>query len=164
MRKMSILRCAPGIAFIFIATLTFFTGCKQADLFEKNTVIPGYKWQSGFTANGSFHVTDTASSYKVYIVLRHTDAYSYNNIWLNVGFREPGDSMRFEKLNLTLGNDAEGWEGTGMNDIWEVRKAVPFTVKKAGDYRFSIAQVMRDDPLPAIMSVGMRIEKQENRP
>ena len=136
--------------------------CKQIDLYEKNTVIPKYEWQNTFTAKGNFTITDTVALYNIYLVLRHTDAYKYNNIWLNIGLQFPGDSMVYNKTNLLLANDATGWEGNGMNDIWEVRKVLndkPRPFKKQGTYNFSIAHIMRDNPLFNIMSAGLRIEK-----
>ena len=72
--------------------------------------------------------------------------------------------MFFQNINLTLANDANGWEGSGMNDIWEVRKLVngqPRRFIKAGDYKFSITQIMRDNPLPGIMSAGLRVQRAE---
>ena len=141
--------------------LLCLSSCKQLDVYEKDTTIPKYEWQTGFIAKGSFIIADTLASYNIYIVLRHTDAYKYNNIWLNMGLQAPGDSLYYQKLNLQLGNDATGWEGTGMNDIWEVRKLLngePRRFKRAGTYNFSIAQIMRDNPLLHIMSVGLRVE------
>ena len=137
------------------------SSCRQLDVYEKDTAIPNYEWQSGFVAKGSFTISDTTSTYNLYVVLRHTDAYKYNNIWLDLGLQNPGDSLRFQKINLSLGNDLTGWEGTGMNDIWEVRSLLnsePKRFRKAGTYNFSIAQIMRDNPLLHIMSVGLRLE------
>ena len=152
----------------FILILALVTGsliissCKQIDIFEKNTVIPDYEWKSNFVISGSFTITDTISAYSIYLVLRHTDAYKYNNIWLNIGLQPPGDSLIKQKVDLKLGDDANGWEGTGMNDIWELRKLLngePRRFKKAGEYKFTIAQIMRDEPLLQVMSAGLRIEK-----
>ncbi|MEO7048080.1 MAG: gliding motility lipoprotein GldH [Ferruginibacter sp.] len=148
--------------FILLFISVAFFSCTQINVFEKNTPIPDYKWQSSFAATGTFNISDTNSSYNLYVVLRHSDAYKYNNIWLNVGLQSPGDTMYAQKLNLSLGSDASGWEGTGMNDIWEVRKILntqPRRFKKNGQYNFSIVQVMRDNPLAGIMSAGFRIEK-----
>ena len=115
----------------------------------------------GFAASGTFNISDTNSYYNLSLVVRHTDAYVYNNIWLNVGLQSPGDSMYFQKIDFTLGDDAAGWEGAGMNDIWEVRKLLKAHTrfKKNGEYQFRILQIMRDDPLKNIMSVGLRVEK-----
>ena len=140
----------------------FVTGCKKTEVFEKSTPIPKHEWKYDRQPAFEFAITDTASLYNLYIVLRHTDAYRYNNIWLNVGTEAPGDTVRFQRFDLQLGTDATGWEGAGMGDIWEVRKSVtrgPFKFNKAGNYKFIIAQIMRENPLPGVMSVGVRVEK-----
>ncbi|MDB5203206.1 MAG: gldH [Ferruginibacter sp.] len=150
-----------GVLLLLTICVTMFS-CRQLDVFEKSTAIPDYKWQSSFAASGEFNIIDTVSAYNLYIVLRHTDAYPYNNIWLNVGLQSPGDTMFLQRVDLSLGNDANGWEGRGMNDIWEVRKklnAEPRRFRKKGAYKFDIYQIMRDNPLPEVMSAGLRIEK-----
>lgn len=146
---------------LFIA-VCLLSGCRQLDVFEKNTTIPDMEWSRQFAATGSFDITDTAAFYNIYIVLRHTDAYEWNNIWLEVGVKSPGDTMQFQKMDLTLGSDRSGWEGTGMNDIWEVRKQLfgePRRFVRPGRYEFSIRHIMRHDPLRYVMSAGMRVEK-----
>lgn len=150
-----------SIVFSLLLASGFLLSCRQIEVYEKNTPIPNYEWRQGFAAAGSFEITDTLDAYNIYIVLRHTDAYNYNNIWLNVGLQAPGDSLRYQKVDLGLGSDASGWEGTGMNDIWEVRKPLALHKRfvKKGQYSFSILQIMRDDPLKAVMSAGLRVEK-----
>lgn len=148
--------------FILLLIVILFSSCTRLDVFEKNTTITGMKWNTNFIATGTVNISDTVSAYNIYIVMRHTDAYNYNNIWLNTGLQAPGDSMKFQKINLTLGNDASGWEGSGMNDIWEVRKlisGVPKRFIRSGLYNFSIQHIMRDDPLREVMSIGIRLEK-----
>ena len=149
---------------LVILPVLFFLSCRQLDVFEKNIVIPQYEWHSSFKLQGNFLITDTASAYNIYLVLRHTDAYVYNNIWLSIGLQAPYDSLYEQKVDLKLGDDAAGWEGTGMNDIWEVRKLLngqPRRFKHAGTYNFTISQIMRDEPLLNIMSVGLRLEKRK---
>lgn len=139
-----------------------FTACNKLDIFEKNISIPNYKWAYSQQPQIDFTISDTTALYKVFVVLRHTDAYRYNNIWLNVGTQSPGDSTRYQKFELQLGSDAKGWEGTGMDDIWELRKLItngPVKFNKAGNYHFSVAQIMRENPLPNIMNIGIRVEK-----
>ncbi len=142
--------------------LFLITSCTKLDVFERNTSIPKNKWEYNFKPTFNFNITDTVSEYNLYVVLRHNDAYRYNNIWLNIGTQSPKDSMRYQRFDLLLGTDAKGWEGSGMDDIWEIRKSVtngPFKFNKPGTYTFSIAQVMRENPLPNILSVGIRVEK-----
>ncbi|MEO6220223.1 MAG: gliding motility lipoprotein GldH [Ginsengibacter sp.] len=148
---------APILLLILLAS-----SCIKIDQFEKTSQIPSRQWFYRNIPGFTFNITDTAALYNIYIVLRHTDAYSYNNIWLRLGTQFPGDSMYFQNINLILANDAKGWEGAGMGDIFEVRKNIsqgPVPFKKTGDYIFSIAQIMRENPLENILNVGVRVEK-----
>jgi gliding motility-associated lipoprotein GldH len=152
-----------GVLFIFIlCSSIWLTACTQLDVFEKSKPIPNNQWQYSFQPAFDFLIKDTTARYNVFIVLRHTDAYRYNNIWLNVGTQSPKDSIRYQKFELQLGTDAQGWEGTGMDNIWELRKLItngPVKFNKAGNYHFAVAQIMRENPLPNIMDVGIRVEK-----
>lgn len=153
------------VLIIAAAVYIFIGSCTQIEIFEKDTAIPKNEWQQNLVAKGDFVITDTVSAYSIYLVLRHTDAYQYNNIWLNIGLQPPGDSLHHQNINIKLGNDAEGWEGTGMNDIWDIRKLLngaPRRFKQPGKYSFTISQIMRDNPLPHMMSVGLRIEKNKD--
>jgi len=150
-------------ALLLLTICSVFAACGRLDVYEKNVSIPNYQWQYSFQPTFDFDITDTAAEYNIFIVLRHTDAYRYNNIWLNVGIKAPNDTATTaRRVDLQLGNDTKGWEGTGMDDIWEVRKPAtkaPVQFKKPGTYHFSIAQVMRESPLSNVMSVGVRVEK-----
>jgi len=139
-----------------------FFSCAKIDLYEKQVNIPSQQWYYDNIPSFTFQISDTASLYNLYIVVRHTDAYNFNNIWLRLGSKVPGDSIQFQNINLTLASDISGWEGTGTDDIFEVRKnitpgSVPF--KKPGLYTFTVAQIMRENPLKHILNVGFRVEK-----
>jgi gliding motility-associated lipoprotein GldH len=139
-----------------------FASCIKIDLFEKQATIPSQQWFYTNIPKFTFHIDDTTSLYNVYVVLRHTDLYKYNNIWLRIGLKTPTDSINYQNVNVVLATDAKGWEGTGMDDIYEVRKSIsaaPFSFKTSGDYTFSIQQIMRENPLKNILNVGLRVEK-----
>jgi gliding motility-associated lipoprotein GldH len=132
------------------------------DVFEKDVTIPKQQWQSGFQPQITFTVTDTAASYNVYLVVRHTDAYDYNNIWIKATVQQPNDPVAHsQRFNLALATNEKGWMGSAMDDIYEHRVLVqPQTkFKKPGDYHFTLEQIMREDPLLHVMNVGVRVEK-----
>lgn len=151
------IKIATAVVMLFLAS------CTQTTLYENNSNIPSMQWKSNVAATGDFLINDTTSNYNLFIVIRHTDAYDYNNIWLNVGLQTPGvDSLQYQKVNVPLGADDTGWKGIGMNDIWEIRAFIarlPANQLKKGSYKYSIYQIMRDNPLLHVMSVGLRIEK-----
>lgn len=160
-RKSICIRIMKNSLIVLSLSLILFS-CGNIDLFEKQETIPKQEWYYNNVPEFTFNIQDTTSLYNIYVVIRHTDQYNYNNIWLQVGSRFPGDSMQYKKLNLKLGSDASGWVGVGMDDIFELRAIItpgPVAFNKPGDYVFSIGQIMRDNPLLHILNIGLRVEK-----
>jgi len=134
--------------------------CKSSDLYEKNVSVPHHEWASSYKPGFSFTIKDTQSVYRVYFVIRHTEKYNYKNIWINFFYQSPGDSLRKELKELTLATDDKGWLGTAIDDIYEQRiELTRDTRLKAGEYKFMLENMMREDPLKHILNVGIRVEK-----
>jgi gliding motility-associated lipoprotein GldH len=149
---------------LFVAFSIIAVSCQTSiDVFEKNIVIPNRAWSSTFKPEISFTVKDTSARYNIYAVIRHTDAYEFNNIWVNIYTKVPGDTVvRKQQLDLRLATDEKGWLGSGMDDIFEHRiliTARPEPLTRAGVYQFTLENIMRVDPLPEVMNVGIRVEK-----
>lgn len=146
---------------LFFASIavTFFA-CDTIDVYEQTKPFPSHAWNGKEKLSFNFTITDTTSLYNIFAVIRHEDAYHFNNIWLNVTTITPDKKVTDQKVNLTLGNNS-GWLGTSMDDIIEHRVLLTkFPVRlKAGQYTFSVQQIMREDPLQNIMNAGIRVEK-----
>lgn len=156
MKKLFILLTAFGLQ---LAACTF-----PSDVFEKDVAIPGQQWESSFKPRINFTIKDqdTTSLYNVYLVLRHSDAYNYNNIWVRGTVQQPGDtSSKTQRYDLTLATNDKGWLGSGMDDIYEHRILIqPETkFKRPGTYSFMLEQIMREDPLKHVLNIGVRVEK-----
>lgn len=164
----SYLCCMTGLkqlSLYLAACALYFSSCQTVDLYEKTATIPGYKWKSSYKPSFTFTIADTTAPYQLYVILRHRDKYNYNNIYINLTTKQPGqDSIQSARYDLKLGSDETGWLGSGMDDIYEHRipltpAGTPFYFRKKGDYTFTIEQVMREDPLENVMNIGLRIEK-----
>jgi gliding motility-associated lipoprotein GldH len=154
----------PFLFLLTIVTLQWSACSLPSDVFEKDVVIPGHQWASSFKPRVDFTIqaADTAGRYNVYLVLRHSDAYQYNNIWIKGTVQEPGDSVsRTQRFDLTLATNEKGWLGSGMDDIYEHRVLIQPETKfsRPGTYSFTLEQIMRDDPLLHVFNVGVRVEK-----
>jgi gliding motility-associated lipoprotein GldH len=148
----------------FLVSLLLTSCSLSTDVFEKDVRIPGQEWESSFKPQIKFDLkeADTASLYDIFLVLRHSDAYYFNNIWIQGTVQEPGDSTaKSERYDLTLATNEKGWLGSGMDDIYEHRILIqPRTkFKRPGTYSFTIEQIMRQDPLKHVLNVGVRVEK-----
>ena len=145
---------------IFILLIAIIAGCKQIDVYERMIPFPKHQWAASDKPAFSFTITDTAARYNVFVVLRHGDAYHFNNLWIDITTIPPGDTAQTVRANLKLG-DNQKWLGNTIDDIVEHRILInnnPLRFK-AGNYKFILQQVMREDPLQYILNAGIRVEK-----
>ena len=135
--------------------------CTTIDLYEKSVTIPGHQWKSSFKPSFDFTIKDTSAPYRLFFILRHNEKYNFNNIFINVYVKGPGqDTVQKIQQNLVLATNDKGWLGTGMDDIYEHRIPLgPDQSLRAGNYTFTIEQIMGEDPLENVLNAGLRIEK-----
>ena len=150
-----------GTTYFILLASFFFLSCTTVDLYEKSVTIPGHQWQRSFKPSFDFTIKDTTSPYRLYLVLRHNEKYNFNNIFVNVFVKGPGsDTVQKIQQNLILATNDKGWLGTGMDDIYEHRIPLgPDQSLKAGNYTFTLEQIMREDPLENVLNAGLRVEK-----
>ncbi len=150
--------------FVFFLSIT---SCIHTDVFEKNVSIPSHQWDRKYQPIFEFDIKDTTSNYLLFFTIRHTDAYGYSNIWLNAKTFLPGDTLPIEtKTEITLAQYDGKWLGRGMKmlDVWEhqmpmTKDGIPLHFSRAGTFKLQLQQIMRENPLPQVMSVGIRLEK-----
>lgn len=149
---------------ILIAALTYLFSCRHTNgVYERMAFFPKHEWSTQQKETFDFEVTDTSALYRLYFVIRHTDAYNWNNIWVNLSLKGP-DTTYLLKREFIL-SDNQKWHGTVVDDIVDQR--IPFnqndiaTPLKKGKYSFTLQQVMREEPLQHVLNAGIRIEKVE---
>ncbi len=144
-----------------IFTLTFITACQTKQLYEQNTIYPNHNWSSKQVNEYAFTITDTSAVYNVFFVIRHHNAYHYKNIFIQLNTTSPDNTITKQSVDLNLADDAKGWLGVGMDDIYDQRIPVNTTPVhfKKGLYKFALSHTMREDPLENVLSTGIRVEK-----
>lgn len=153
---MSLLR----LFFLLVPCTLCLVTCTTADLYEKTVPLPDHEWKGTYKPEFEFTIKDTASLYQVFFVMRHTEKYNYNNIWINLYSQQPGDTLRKAPFELQLATNEKGWLASGMDDIYEHRIQLIQPVRfKAGTYKLILENIMREDPLQHVLNVGIRIEK-----
>jgi len=157
-----------GLKLLHLALVTFLVsyllpGCTTVDLYEKSVTVPKHAWENSFRPSFDFEIKDTTTPYKLFLILRHNEKYNYNNIYVNVYVKGPGqDTAQKIQANLVLATNEKGWLASGMDDIYDHRIQLgPEQSLKAGKYNFVIEQIMRENPLNNVLNVGLRIEKKQ---
>ena len=151
------------IIFVFFSLL-FFISCNTNTVSNYN-VFEEDSWHADsiITFNHSF--VDSITKHNLYLKIRHTTDFEYQNIFLFVDFQEKRDT-----IEIALSEKNGKWLGKGFGDVKEVEycfaKDIIFNSKKASI--ISVEQAMRygDQPvitnLKGIIAFGIKIEKSED--
>jgi gliding motility-associated lipoprotein GldH len=150
---------------IFLFFVTILTSCGTSPYYQKQQGIPGAAWSRDFQPEFEIIIPDSSYQYITYIIVRHGADYPFSNLWVDMSIKNPG-SNKFEtgrKLEIPLADVTGKWLAKGHSDIWEHRipihsKSAPDFLK-AGTYTIKLKQIMRQDPLPAVINMGIRVER-----
>lgn len=146
--------------FLILLVILSIISCEKGRVYEKNISIDKYLWDSRAVASFKVDIEDTSTLYNIYVNVRHADLYPFQNIWLEIHTQFPDSTTISRRIEIMLANDEGKWYGEGLGDIWDFRELVQENAffEKPGTYTFTLTQNMRQDPLPGIMSVGLRVE------
>jgi gliding motility-associated lipoprotein GldH len=146
--------------FVLLAALTF-TSCDKARVFEENQQITDYKWKYEDAKTFVAEIKDTTQHYNLYINVRHSFQFDWRNAWVKITTTFPDGKSFDKRVNLVLSEPDGRWLGDCLGDNCDMQVQIQQNAifPKPGKYTFKIAQDMRVNPLVAVKSVGMRIER-----
>lgn len=153
--------------FIFlmvIAAVAMLQSCERGRVFDSRKPVPGHHWEDNFRPEFEVDINDTTAAFDIFITVRHTISYPFTNLWIKVQTTYPSGKKGEVRHQLILGdNQHEKWTGDCMGDICDANLLfVPgMQFPEKGMYTFRISPDMRSSPIPGIMDIGIRIEKEE---
>lgn len=117
-------------------------------------------WKYGDTLKFYPQTRDSITTGELTIALRHSNAYAYSNLWLEIRHFN-GDSIRLDTVNIEMADIYGRWYGDGIGSSFQY--ALPVS-KKITLYRgkpIMINHIMRVDPLKDIEQVGFLFDGME---
>jgi len=145
------------ILFIFLS----LAGCKTNIYYNKVYSFKNEIWKLEDIKSFNVNIDDTNSLYDIFINLRNTGAYPYQNIFLFITIYAPINYYYTDTLEILLADEMGKWYGKGIgNNFYQkapFKKNVKFPYR--GIYRFDIQHGMRFDELKGISDLGLTIEK-----
>jgi gliding motility-associated lipoprotein GldH len=150
------------IAF-WLCLVVAISSCDKNKIYESNHDLVGNQWYVDTIPSFSFQISDTTSTYKLSLNLRNSVAYPYYNLFLRYTLEGPdGVQLTSRQMEVLLMDSKTGRPlGSGSGDIFD--NQFPFlenyVFQSSGRYKVTYKQYMRQDPLPEIMSVGLKVEK-----
>ena len=146
-----------------VALLCLLAACDPNRVFEQNIDFPKNSWDVQQKPAFTFAIEDTAARYDVYFNVRHASSYGYYNLYLKHTLAGPGGPVGQPLLHQMLLMDPKTGEpkGSGTGDIYDIQLlALPRQrFARPGTYTLTLEQYMRQDQLPGLMAVGVRVAK-----
>jgi gliding motility-associated lipoprotein GldH len=137
-------------AYLLIISLL---SCDSDAVFKDHTEIEEGLWYVKNEPAFTFEITDASKTYNIYYLVRNSISYPYYNLYLKRFLLNDKKKVVNEALNeLILMDERTGKPlGDGLGDLFD-HKIV------ALKNTFKVQQYMRQDPLPAILSMGVSVE------
>jgi len=165
------LACRGWLAFLPLAV--GLSACDPNNVYEENVDLKSpsgdpYVWDVQQRPTFSFAITDTAARYNVYVNVRNASGYGFYNLYLKHTLTGPAGRAVGPALlhQMTLMNPKTGEPlGAGAGDIFD-HQFLALSHQhfaKPGTYKLTLEQYMRQNQLPGIMSVGVRVAKESNK-
>ncbi|MCU0354816.1 MAG: gliding motility lipoprotein GldH [Cytophagales bacterium] len=137
--------------------------CDPDRVYEQYHDIPKNQWYIDSVQRFTFEIADPAVPYNIHYNIRNAVSYPYYNLFVTYYLTDGAGKQLSSRLQeLTLMDAQTGKPlGDGLGDIFDhqVISLPNYRFPAKGKYTFAIRQYMRKDPLPDIMSVGIRVEK-----
>ena len=124
-------------------------------------IEPYYNWRHLYVAEEDTHspfygriYSEFEFTHTVYNYYIHPqwDEFGSRTLYMKILFVDYDQSFAIIEL---LGE----WNDAIENDIMTLRRDVTDLLYKTGIYKFTLQQIMREDPLEHVMNVGIRLEK-----
>lgn len=110
-------------------------------------------WRYGkvltFNAKGDTLATDTMA-----IAVRHTGAYPYANLWVELAYNT-ADTVSADTFNIVLADDFGNWYGQGNGVSYQRIVSIRPSRRVAPGSKLKLRHIMRTDTLPEIEQMGI---------
>ena len=141
-----------------------FVSCQNENKKEVYHSFNNNTWNTDSIVSFKLDNVDTTSSHDLYLMVRHTTNFKFQNLFLFTNFENQQDT-----LELFLSEKSGRWLGKGFGEIKELKIRIKENVnfKENQDQIFSIEQAMRYEDLEKIINlteivaVGIGLYKSE---
>ncbi|MGJ7032064.1 gliding motility lipoprotein GldH [Niabella hirudinis] len=148
---------------LFILT-SIVLSCQHIEVTERVADIPRHAWSKKMPAVVEIDIPGS-STYELYLLVRHTQQYRYNNLVARIAIRDTANrTLASFKVNASLVTPSGKWAGNNIDDLYDHRIRLHTNVALTKNrYRFAISHLMKDDPLDFVLNAGIGIQKTENQ-
>jgi gliding motility-associated lipoprotein GldH len=146
-------------------TIALFVACSDKYVYNGYVAIPQEQWHADSIASFRIPVSDTVTYYNLYVSVRNTTDYPFQNLYLFIDIAAPNGAIARDTFECYLADDHGKWLGKGRgkyrDNRFTYRQNVRFGTE--GEYRVTLQQAMRVEQLKGISDIGFRVELGSNK-
>lgn len=154
------------VLLFFLMVFSVLVSCDSNRVFDEYKSVPN-KWNKDSIISFKVNPPDSINEYNLFVNLRNTNAYKYNNLFLIVEMVFPHGKTIKDTLEYRMAEPSGKLLGTGYTDIKEnklwYKEGVVFD--ESGEYTVNIQHAMRErgkvngiKELDGITDIGFRVE------
>ena len=143
---------------ILFVGLLALSSCQPRVAYSDFRTMPIEGWHEDSVLTFETDIHDSMGIYDVLIVVRHTNQYAYQNLWVFVDtYTDLGISQR-DTIEATLADDYGRWLGSGINRYELPLLYIDNMSMPTHQTRFTIQHGMRTEWLKGITDVGVVVK------
>ncbi|MBJ6368215.1 gliding motility lipoprotein GldH [Snuella sedimenti] len=157
--------------FVFFLIISFVS-CDSNRVFDVYKPVSANGWHKDSIVSFKVSPPDSIQAYNLFVNLRNTNAYKFNNLFLIVEMVFPHGKTIKDTLEYRMADPSgkllgEGYTDVKENKLWYKEQVV---FNEAGEYTVNVQHAMRENGkvngvinLDGVTDVGFRIEKPLNK-
>ena len=142
------------VALAAVAVMIAVASCVRKIEYSEYRNVDGAGWEYGDTLVYEAALGDSVQRGDLALVVRHSDAYAYSNIWLEID-TDSRDSIAADTFDIELADIYGNWHGRGLGLSYQCVDTVLRGIELRDSSRITVRHIMRLETLPNIEQVGV---------
>lgn len=104
---------------LLIIVSAFFVSCNENTIFNEYTTVDNGVWAKDRSFAFNVEVSDTTALYEIDLLVRNTDIFPRQNLWLQITREYRGQEIQCDTVNLFLLDESGKWTGSGSGTCFD---------------------------------------------
>jgi gliding motility-associated lipoprotein GldH len=149
--------------FLLLLGLLNLSACKKS-LYNNTEEFPNNNWKKDKIVTFKATIEDISKPVRLKLLLRHSVNIPYTSITIKFVRTNPNGTVKDAMYDFFIRDKATGaMKGDALGDMCDTEFIVfdKLQLTEKGTYTFTVEHMMEDAILPAILDLGLEIEKVE---
>lgn len=156
----------PSFLYLFaLAAGLLLAACGPDYSYRETHSLPPAGWAFADSLHYRFSIEDSAQVYNLHLIVEHSEALPFQNIYVRLTTAFPGGEQRTEVISLQIAENTGAWLGDCSGDgcTLDIPLQQGAYFSQAGDYQLTLTQYTRRDTLAGVEAITFALEPTDRR-